>query len=185
MTLPVYHIGDFWPTLLDRVSSVHWGLQVHTAAWTLSGLWPLQHPVAMVWPSSCGTDGLTFDSGVLWYTEELMINSTTERCRGPVEVCSEQHFQSASYLLVFLILLYCHTDIKMYMNMNIWRYDLRWICCRAHPGKTVATRLNAPLNQTSGGHTCYWSDNQVHLICSIWLLVSQGVFIYWQGLTPS
>ncbi len=33
---------------------------------------------------SCWTDVLTFDSRILWYTEEFMVDSMTVRCPGPV-----------------------------------------------------------------------------------------------------
>lgn len=33
---------------------------------------------------SCQIDGLTFDSWILWYTEEFMANSMTGKCPGPV-----------------------------------------------------------------------------------------------------
>ena len=33
---------------------------------------------------SCQTDGLTFDSKILWYTEEFTVDSMTARCLGPV-----------------------------------------------------------------------------------------------------
>ena len=33
---------------------------------------------------SCRTDGLTFDSRILWYPEEFMVDSMTARCPGPV-----------------------------------------------------------------------------------------------------
>ena len=35
---------------------------------------------------SCRTDGLTFDSRILWCTEEFMVDSITARCPGPLAV---------------------------------------------------------------------------------------------------
>ncbi len=41
--------------------------------------------ITQSWPSfSCQTDVLTFDSRILWYTEEFMVDSMTLRCPGPV-----------------------------------------------------------------------------------------------------
>lgn len=34
--------------------------------------------------SNCQTDNLTFDSIILWYTAEFMVDSRTTRCLGPV-----------------------------------------------------------------------------------------------------
>ena len=41
---------------------------------------------------SCRTDGLTFDSRILWYPEEFMVDSMTARCPGPVAVKQVQIF---------------------------------------------------------------------------------------------
>ena len=49
---------------------------------------PLAEIILLLQPSfSCQTDGLTFDSRILGYTEELMV---TARCQGPVAVKQAQ-----------------------------------------------------------------------------------------------
>ncbi len=54
------------------------------------------------WPCySCHKDGLTFDSGILWYTEGFMVDSVTVRDPGPVATKKAQTHQPFTSMLEF------------------------------------------------------------------------------------
>ncbi len=74
------------------------------------------------WPNfSCRTDCVTFDSSILWYTEEFMVNSVTVRCPDPVTTKQAQNHQPSTSM--------CDVCYDMFVLMCSLRFSPNMALC--------------------------------------------------------